>query len=37
MLYTADTVYDDIEDKAVGDFCSGCGILGIAANILGAG
>ncbi|KAG0174119.1 Methyltransferase-like protein 5 [Apophysomyces sp. BC1015] len=37
MLYTADTVYDDIEDKAVGDFGSGCGILSIAANILGAG
>ncbi|KAL1935585.1 hypothetical protein VTP01DRAFT_4725 [Rhizomucor pusillus] len=36
MLYTADTVYDDIEDKAVGDFGSGCGILSIAANILGA-
>ncbi|KAI9316294.1 methyltransferase-like protein 5-like protein [Dichotomocladium elegans] len=37
MLYTADTVYDDIENKAVGDFGSGCGILSIAANILGAG
>ncbi|CAO0789294.1 unnamed protein product [Mucor circinelloides] len=37
MLYTADTVYDDIEDKAIGDFGSGCGILSIAANILGAG
>ncbi|CEG77415.1 hypothetical protein RMATCC62417_12172 [Rhizopus microsporus] len=37
MLYTADTVYNDIEDKAVGDFGSGCGILSIAANILGAG
>lgn len=36
MLYTADTVYDDIENKAVGDFGSGCGILSIAANILGA-
>ncbi|KAG1168027.1 hypothetical protein G6F70_009292 [Rhizopus microsporus] len=36
MLYTADTVYNDIEDKAVGDFGSGCGILSIAANILGA-
>ncbi|ORY99379.1 methyltransferase-like protein 5-like protein [Syncephalastrum racemosum] len=37
MLYTADTVYDDIEDKAVADFGCGCGILSIAANILGAG
>ena len=37
MLYTADTVYGDIEDKSVGDFGSGCGILSIAANILGAG
>ncbi|KAI8377723.1 methyltransferase-like protein 5-like protein [Radiomyces spectabilis] len=37
MLYTADTVYGDIEDKAVGDFGSGCGILSIAAGILGAG
>ncbi|CAO3592247.1 unnamed protein product [Absidia cylindrospora] len=37
MLYTADTVYNDIEDKAIGDFGSGCGILSIAANILGAG
>lgn len=37
MLYTADTVYDDIEDKAIGDFGSGCGILSIAANVLGAG
>ncbi|CAO3700603.1 unnamed protein product [Rhizopus stolonifer] len=37
MLYTADTVYDDIEDKSIGDFGSGCGILSIAANILGAG
>ncbi|KAI8988685.1 S-adenosyl-L-methionine-dependent methyltransferase [Pilobolus umbonatus] len=37
MLYTADTVYDDIENKAVGDFGSGCGVLTIAAGILGAG
>ncbi|KAI8889386.1 methyltransferase-like protein 5-like protein [Backusella circina FSU 941] len=37
MLYTADSVYQDIEDMAVGDFGSGCGILSIAANILGAG
>jgi predicted RNA methylase len=37
MLYTADTVYQDIEDMAIGDFGSGCGILSIAANILGAG
>ncbi|RCH99824.1 Methyltransferase-like protein 5, partial [Rhizopus stolonifer] len=37
MLYTADTVYDDVENKAVGDFGCGCGILSIAANILGAG
>ncbi|KAL0094627.1 S-adenosyl-L-methionine-dependent methyltransferase [Phycomyces blakesleeanus] len=37
MLYTADTVYDDIEDKVIGDFGCGCGVLSIAANILGAG
>lgn len=37
MIYTADTVYDDIEDKAVGDFGSGCGILSIASFIRGAG
>ncbi|KAI9253033.1 S-adenosyl-L-methionine-dependent methyltransferase [Sporodiniella umbellata] len=37
MLYTADAMYNDIEDQSVADFGSGCGILSIAANILGAG
>ncbi|RIA86190.1 methyltransferase like 5 [Glomus cerebriforme] len=34
MLYTAHTVYDDIESKVVADFGCGCGILSIAANLL---
>ncbi|RUO96695.1 S-adenosyl-L-methionine-dependent methyltransferase, partial [Jimgerdemannia flammicorona] len=37
MLFTADSVYNDIQDKSIGDFGCGCGILSIAANILGAG
>ncbi|KAF9585058.1 hypothetical protein BGW38_004075 [Lunasporangiospora selenospora] len=36
MLYTAHTVYDDIENKAVGDFGCGCGILSIASVMLGS-
>ncbi|KAG0256905.1 Methyltransferase-like protein 5 [Actinomortierella ambigua] len=36
MLYTAHTTYDDIENKAVGDFGCGCGILSIAAAMLGS-
>ncbi|RKP08135.1 S-adenosyl-L-methionine-dependent methyltransferase [Thamnocephalis sphaerospora] len=37
ILYTAHTVYDDIEDKVVADIGCGCGVLGIAAGMLGAG
>ncbi|KAF9427793.1 hypothetical protein BGZ76_002188 [Entomortierella beljakovae] len=36
MLYTAHTQYDDIENKAVGDFGCGCGILSIAAVMMGS-
>ncbi|ORZ23871.1 S-adenosyl-L-methionine-dependent methyltransferase [Lobosporangium transversale] len=36
MLYTAHTTYDDIENKAVGDFGCGCGILSIAAAMMGS-
>ncbi|KAF9930926.1 Methyltransferase-like protein 5 [Mortierella alpina] len=36
MLYTAHTTYDDIENKAVGDMGCGCGILSIAAAMLGS-
>ncbi|PKY41086.1 S-adenosyl-L-methionine-dependent methyltransferase [Rhizophagus irregularis] len=34
MLYTAHTVYDDIESKVIADLGCGCGILSIAANLL---
>ncbi|RHZ88508.1 hypothetical protein Glove_22g72 [Diversispora epigaea] len=34
MLYTAHSVYDDIESKVVADFGCGCGILSIASNLL---
>ncbi|KAJ1660665.1 hypothetical protein IWQ61_000448 [Dispira simplex] len=36
ILYTAETSFQDIEDKVVVDLGCGCGILGIAAGILGA-
>ncbi|CAG8671962.1 1829_t:CDS:2 [Ambispora leptoticha] len=36
MLFTAHSVYDDIENKIVADFGCGCGILSIASNILGS-
>ncbi|KAG0344430.1 Methyltransferase-like protein 5 [Podila humilis] len=36
MLYTAHNTYDDIENKAVGDMGCGCGILSIAAAMLGS-
>lgn len=36
MLYTAHATYDDIENKAVGDMGCGCGILSIAAAMLGS-
>jgi len=36
MLFTAESVYGDIQDKVVGDFGCGCGILSIAANMMGA-
>ncbi|RUS14616.1 hypothetical protein BC938DRAFT_477290 [Jimgerdemannia flammicorona] len=29
MLFTADSVYNDIQDKSIGDFGCGCGILRI--------
>ena len=37
MLFTIDSVYDDIEEKAVGDFGCGGGTLGLGCAILGAG
>ncbi|KAI9591580.1 methyltransferase-like protein 5 [Syncephalis fuscata] len=37
ILYTAHSVYDDIEDKVVADLGCGCGVLSIAAGMLGAG
>lgn len=37
MLFTIDSVYDDIEDKHVGDFGCGGGTLGFGCAILGAG
>lgn len=37
MLFTIDSVYDDIEDKHVGDFGCGGGTLGLGCAILGAG
>eukprot|EP00741_Cyanophora_paradoxa_P001774 tig00000073_g1720.t1 len=37
MLYTAHSVYDDIEGKVVADFGCGGGVLSIAAAMLGAG
>ncbi|KAJ1643597.1 hypothetical protein IWQ61_010515, partial [Dispira simplex] len=36
ILYTAETSFQDIEDKVVVDLGCGCGVLGIAAGILGA-
>ncbi|ORX50741.1 methyltransferase like 5 [Piromyces finnis] len=36
MLYTAQSMYDDIEDKVVADLGCGCGVLSIGANQLGA-
>lgn len=36
LLYTAHTVYDDIENKMVLDLGCGCGMLSIAAIMLGA-
>ncbi len=37
MLFTIDSVYDDIEAKHVGDFGCGGGTLGLGCAILGAG
>eukprot|EP01116_Phalansterium_solitarium_P021485 TRINITY_DN6692_c0_g1_i2.p2 TRINITY_DN6692_c0_g1~~TRINITY_DN6692_c0_g1_i2.p2 ORF type:complete len:137 (-),score=13.45 TRINITY_DN6692_c0_g1_i2:308-718(-) len=36
MLYTIDTVYEEIEDRVILDLGCGCGMLGIAACILGS-
>jgi len=36
MLYTIDTVYDEVEGKVVGDLGCGCGMLGIAASLVGS-
>ncbi|KAG4100036.1 methyltransferase like 5 [Neocallimastix lanati (nom. inval.)] len=36
MLYTAQSMYDDIEDKIVADLGCGCGVLSIGANQLGS-
>jgi len=36
MMYTAATTYDDVKDRVVADFGCGCGMLSIAAAILGA-
>ncbi|KAG9290009.1 hypothetical protein G9A89_010315 [Geosiphon pyriformis] len=36
MLFTAHSVYDDIENKVVADFGCGCGVLSIASNLLGS-
>ncbi|XP_063680017.1 rRNA N6-adenosine-methyltransferase METTL5-like [Bolinopsis microptera] len=37
VLYTAQTSFGDIEDKAVLDMGAGCGILSIGSVMLGAG
>lgn len=37
MIYTIDNEYGEIGDCVVGDFGCGCGILGIAADLMGAG
>lgn len=36
MIYTAANSYDDIRDKTVADFGCGCGMLSIAAALMGA-
>lgn len=36
MIYTADTRFDDIQDKSVLDLGSGCGMLSIASIFLGS-
>jgi len=35
MLYTIDSVYDDVDGKIVGDLGCGCAMLGIAAAVMG--
>ncbi|KAJ1912688.1 hypothetical protein IWQ60_009552 [Tieghemiomyces parasiticus] len=37
IAYTAETTYGDLTDKAVADLGCGCGMLSIAAGIMGAG
>lgn len=36
LIYTAASTYDDIQDKLIGDFGCGPGILSIAASMMGA-
>lgn len=36
MLHTIHTVFDDIENKSVGDIGCGCGVLSIGAAMLGS-
>lgn len=36
MIYTAANSYDDIRDKTIADFGCGCGMLSIAAALMGA-
>lgn len=36
MIYTAANSYDDIRDKTIADFGCGCGMLSIAATLMGA-
>lgn len=36
MIYTAANSYDDIRDRTVADFGCGCGMLSIAATLMGA-
>jgi len=37
MIFTADSSFGDIENKAVADLGCGCGVLSIASVMLGAG
>ncbi|EFN86336.1 methyltransferase-like protein 5 [Harpegnathos saltator] len=37
MLYTAQSQFNDIEDRNIADLGSGCGVLALGAKMLGAG